>query len=389
MRRTWLAVFIAFVVIASGSAQESLPRMTVFPQIVAGGPWSSDFFVTNQGMATIPGVELSLFKDSGDPMLVETSDFGAASVFTFNLQPGETKIIRATRGPEVADVQGFAELFCPSGASVRATMIVRSAAGGRTASQLGIPEQFPFTHFSFPGEVSAKANTGMAIAIPTYRYADIPNQRILVSVLEPNGAMIETKEVPLSAGKHTAFFLGELFPALRNFAGRVLVSGSDWLGVTALRIEDSTLGAVSVDEGIALAPFFVSADPIGEVETNDDPVSAQKITAPAAVSAVIGSKSDVDYFRFAGHQGDIVSVLVESIRLDNSSDLDSELSLLTGGGTEIAWNDQNGTGGESGNDSLVRAVLPSAGDFCIKVSDYRGNGGTSYRYKLHLKIQTR
>ena len=108
------------------------------------------------------------------------------------------------------------------------------------------------------GEVSAQANTGMAIAIPTYGYADIPTQKVLVSVLEPNGSLIGTKEVPLPAGRHAAFFLGELFPTLQNFYWQVLVSGSDWLGVTALRIEGMALGAVSVDEGIALAPFFVS-----------------------------------------------------------------------------------------------------------------------------------
>ncbi len=387
MRRAWPAIFIAFVGIASGSAQQGIPRMTVFPQIVAGGPWSSDFFVTNQGLMTIQGVELSLFKDSGDPMAVDTPDLGTASVFKFDLQPGGTRIIRATRPPEVADVAGFAELFCPPGTSVRATMIVRYAPGGQLAGQVGIPEQFPFSHFSFPGEVSAQANTGMAIAIPTYGYADIPNQRVLVSVMEPNGSLIDTKEVLLSAGKHMAFFLGELFPTLQNFCGRVMVSGSDWLGVTALRIEGVTLGAVSVDEGIALAPFFVSGDPIGEVEPNDDSNSAQTIIAPAVVSAVIGSKSDVDYYRFTGRQGDIVSALVETVSLDSSSDLDSEVSLLTVGGTEIAWNDENGTSGKSRNDSLVRLVLPVEGTYYLRVSDYWGNGGPSHRYRLHLKVQ--
>jgi hypothetical protein len=387
MRRAWPAIFIAFLVIASGSAQQGIPRMTVFPQIVAGGPWSSDFFVTNQGLTTIQGVELALFKDSGDPMVVDTPDRGTASVFKFNLRPGETEVIRATRGPKVADVQGFAELFCPPGTSVRATMIVRYAPGGQPASQLGFPEQFPFSHFSFPGEVSGQANTGMAIAIPTYGYADIPNQRVLVSVLDPDGTLIDTKEVPLSAGKHTAFFLGELFPTLGNFRGRVIVSGSDWLGVSALRMEGVTLGAVSVDEGVALAPFFLNADAIGEAEPNDDPNSAQTITSPAVVSAVIGSKSDVDYYRFTGRQGDIVSTLVETISLDSSSDLDSELSLLTAEGKEIAWNDQNGSGGRSRNDSLVRMVLPADGTYYIRVSDCEGNGGASYRYKLHVKVQ--
>jgi hypothetical protein len=387
MRHTWPAIILALMVVAPGSAQQDFPRMTVFPQIVAGGPWSSDFFVTNQGLTTIQGIELAFFKDSGEPMVVTTPDLGSASLFKFSLRPGETSIIRATREPEAADVQGFAELFWPPGTSVRATMIIRYAPGGQPASQVGIPEQFPFSHFSFPGEVSGTANTGMAIAIPRYGYADIPNQKVLVSVLDPSGISIDTKGVLLSAGKHTAFFLGELFPALKDFRGRVMVSGSDWLGVAALRMEGVTLGAVSVDEGVALAPFFLNADPIGEVEPNDDPNSAQTITLPAVVTAVIGSNSDVDYYRFMARQGDIVKAMVETVSLDSSSDLDSELSLLTSDGKEIAWNDQNGTGGRSRDDSLVRMVLPAEGTYYIRVSDYWGNGGVSYQYKLHVKVQ--
>jgi len=386
MRRAWLAMLIAHIAIASGGAQQNIPRMTVFPQIVVGGPWSSDFFLTNQGLTAINGVDLSLFKDSGDPMIVNTPDLGTASSFKFNLQPGETKVIRATRGPDIADVPGFAELFCSADTGLRAGMIVRYAPGGQPAGQLGIPEQFPFSHFSFAGEIGSQANTGIALAIPTYRYSDIPDQKILVSILGPDGALIGTKQVPLSAGRHTAFLLGELFPELRNFSGHVMVSGSDWLGVTALRIEGATLGAVTVDEGIALAPFCVSANPVGEAEPNDDRNTAQPISSPAVVSGVIGSSSDVDYYRFTARQGDIVSALVETTS-SAFSDLDAQLSILNAAGTEIAWNDQNGTGGRSRNDSLIRMVLPAAGDYFVRVSDYWGNGGDSYRYRLHLKVQ--
>jgi len=388
MRHTWPAIILALVLVASGGAQQDLRRMTVFPQIVAGGPWSSDFFVTNQGLTTIQRVELAFFKDSGDAMVVTTPDLGTTSLFKFSLRPRETSIIRATRGPDAADVQGFAELFCPPGTSVRATMIIRYAPGGQPASQVGIPEQFPFSHFSFPGEVSDQANTGMAITIPRYGYADIPDQKVLVSVLDPSGTLIDAKEVLLSAGKHKAFFLGALFPALRNFRGRVMVSSSDWLGVAALRMEGVTLGAVSVDEGVALAPFFLNADPVGEVEPNDDPKSALTISLPAVVSAVIGSSSDIDYCRFTARQGDIASTMVETVSLDGSSDLDSELSLISSDGTEIAWNDQNGNGGRSRDDSLVRMVLPADGTYYVRVSDYNGNGGPSYRYKLHVKVQS-
>ena len=48
------------------------------------------------------------------------------------------------------------------------------------------------------------------------------------------------------------------------------------------------------------------------MEPNDDPNAAQAITPPAVVSAVIASSTEVDYYRFTGRQGDIVSALVET-----------------------------------------------------------------------------
>jgi hypothetical protein len=386
-RRMVSAAFIGLVAAIPAGAWQDTPRMTVFSQVVAGGPWSSEFFITNQGLAAIPWVELSLFKDNREPMVVTAPGHGAASRFKFDLQPGGTVIIRAARD-SAPDVQGFAELLAPSGASLSATMIIRFAPGGRTAGQVGVPEQFPFSHFSFPGELGAEVNTGMAIAIPTYGYDDIPGQRILVSLLDPEGVKIDTKELPLTAGGHAAFFLREIFPDLRSFSGRVMVSGSDWLGVTALRIEGETLGTVAVSKGVALAPFFVNAEPVTEVEPNDLAVSAQEISPPAVVRAVVGPGFDVDTYRFTGRRNEILSAMIESVSADGFPSLDSELSLLAPDGSEISWNDQNGSGGRSGNDSLIRAVLPADGTYRIRVSDSRGSGGEGYTYKLHLKVQT-
>jgi hypothetical protein len=388
MRKVSLALAVTLLVVVSLGAQ-TVPRMTVFPQIAVGGDWTSDFFVTNQGFTTVQGIDLSLFNDDGSHKVVDTPDLGSTWTFGFNLAPGETKVIRATAVNATAP-QGFAELYAPPLSSLRATMVVRWAPGGQIATQLGIPEQFPFSMFSVAGEVNALGNTALAIAIPTFGYTDVRNQQVLVSVMNQSGTIVGTQSVPVLVGQHTAFFLRDLFANLNltDFRGRVIVNGSDWLGVAALRQEGPSLGTVAVDDGAALSPFFLSQATTPEVEPNNSVAGAQALTLPTVISGVISSSSDVDYYSFTGNQGDIVSAMTDTTSSGVVSDLDSQISLLNSQGNEIAYNDQNGTRGANENDSLIRMVLPYTGTYTLVVSDYWGDGGATFGYRLHVKIQT-
>lgn len=386
MRHATLAFLIVFAVVASLGAQD-IPRMTVFPQIAVGSDFSSDFYITNQGYTTVQGIELSLFKDSGVDMVVNTSE-GAKSFFQFSLQPGETKVIRATAGA-IPDPQGFAELFAPHGSSLRATMIVRWSPQGQTETQLGVPEQYPFSLFSVAAEVNDAGNTALAIAIPTFGYTDVRNQNVLVSLADTTGAIIATRSIPLNAGQHKAFFLRDtgVFADLNltNWRGRVLISGSDWLSVAALRLEGSSLGTVAVDDGTSLAPYFLNQTPTNEVEPNDSSATAQALTLPVVVSGTISSDTDKDIFSFTGTAGQIISAMVDTQSGATTSDLDSQIVLQNAAGDEIAWNDQNGTQGRFENDSLIRIQLPATGTYRLVVTDYWGDGGPTFTYKLHVK----
>jgi hypothetical protein len=154
-------------------------------------------------------------------------------------------------------------------------------------------------------------------------------------------------------------------------------------------MEGSTLGSLSVEEGVPLAPFYLNTEGIGETEPNDTCGSAQQSTVPAVIQGGIGSTSDVDCFRFTGRRGDLLSAMVEAAGLETPSDLDSELFLLGPDGTQIAWNDQSGARGSAADDSLIRMLLPADGAYCLKITDYHREGGDTYRYRLHVGIQPR
>ncbi|RPJ86844.1 MAG: hypothetical protein EHM18_04130, partial [Acidobacteria bacterium] len=310
MRRipVFFAVLLLVVAAATLSAQDL--RRSVFPQLGIGGGWSCDFFVNNQGFEAVTGVKISFFNDAGAALVVQTTDLGNHSSYTFDLPAGATKVIRASGGTDT--VAGYAELTAPKGAAIRATLVVRLAPGGQTSTQLGVSEQLPFSHYSFAAEVNSSAgvDTGIALVNPTLSYSTTLPIDLVVSLLNSAGTVQATKVVTLTAGQHTSLFLGGasgLFTGLDNFVGTVSVSAPDWFGLLALRLERGALGSVSVNEGAVLAPFFVNQQATSEVEANDSTTAAQQLPAlPAVVSGVISTKDDIDYFRFTGRAGDVV-----------------------------------------------------------------------------------
>jgi hypothetical protein len=397
MRRipVFFAVLLVVISVSTAGAQDL--RGTVFPQLGIGGGWSCDFFVNNQGFAAVSGVKISFFADNGAALVVQTPDLGSQSSFQFDVAAGATKVIRATGG--ATTVSGYAELTAPKGSPIRATMVVRLASGGQTSTQLGVSEQFPFSHYSFAAEVksSAGVDTGLAFVNPRLSYANTLPIDLVVSLLKSDGTLQGTKVISLQAGEHRSLFLGGatgLFPGLDNFVGTASVSAPDWFGLLALRIESgAVLGTLSVNEGPVLAPYFLNQSATPEVESNDSMATAQQITSlPAVVSGVISTKDDIDYFKFSGQQGQIVNVMV---RLPAGSQLDSEIYLLDSDGNAIAWNDQDGLGGPFSAETYVpdyasftTVILPADGTYYIRLWDWLGEyGGSTYTYEIHVSMK--
>ncbi|MFB3906541.1 MAG: hypothetical protein ACE15E_24120 [Acidobacteriota bacterium] len=392
-RRIPVFVAVLLIILAVSTASAQNLRRTVFPQGGWGGGWSCDFFITNQGLLTANAVKISFYEGSGSGLVVQTTDLGPGSSFQFDLPAGQTKVIRTSGGANT--VAGYAELIAPEGASIRGTMVVRLVSGGQTSTQLGVSEQYPFSHYSFAAEVGPGVDTGIAFANPRLSYATTLPIDLVFTAIDRNGTILGTKTVALAAGEHRSLFLGGatgLFPGI-NFVGTVSVTAPDHFALLALRLEGGALGTVSINEGPVLSPYFVNQQATPEIEANDSTAAAHPIASlPAVVSGVILTKDDIDYFKFTGQQGQIANVLV---RLPANSKLDSEIFLENSAGETIAWNDQNGLGGPFSAEtdlpelgSFMTVILPADGTYYIKLWDWVGEfGGSDYTYEIHVSVQ--
>jgi hypothetical protein len=379
MRRLRISMLVLFCL---GSPALALAqRYYSFPHFASGGGWSSDIYVTNQGSQTAGDLLVSFFDDNGTPLAVATN-LGTNTAFALSLAPGETKVIQtSTTG---AFIVGHALVRFPSSASVRGSEIFRYVVGATTSSQVGVPLQSPFQHFSFPVaiELSTGTNTGVALANPVIGTSQNQEQSVVLNLFRTNGTLQQSAVVKLAAGQHAAKFLHELFPGLDNFTGSLGISAPRSIGALGLRQSGTVYGSVSISQGSVLAPFMQTGNPAPETEPNDSHAQAVTITRSGIFSGTVSSASDVDYYSFTGKKGDIVSFLLDTTA--TSSYLDSVLRLEQSDSTVVAENDQNGLLGQ--NDSFLQAVLPADGTYYVRVKDYWGDGGSTYAYSLHAGL---
>ncbi|MFZ8854429.1 MAG: pre-peptidase C-terminal domain-containing protein, partial [Armatimonadota bacterium] len=133
------------------------------------------------------------------------------------------------------------------------------------------------------------------------------------------------------------------------------------------------------------ATVRILADP---TEPNDDPTTATQIAYGQSLQGTIAVSGDVDFYKFDGQAGDLVTVEVRA-EVDGSS-LDSVLTLYDSDGqTILAFNDDFADWWPVTLDSkLVRFPLPHDGTFYLKVEDYWGSGSENHFYTLTLVKDT-
>src|SRR5262245_25175442 len=219
MRRLALhAVPLAVLLWTSSNLYAQQRFSSVLPQFAAGGGWSSDIFIDNQG-GTTGVVDVSFFNDSGAALEVDSS-IGVGSVFSFNLTAGTTKSVRVNATGALRT--GYAVITFPNTASVRTSEVFRYQPGGVVLSSLGVAQQFPFdTNFSFPAEVDVAkgVNTAVAIANVAFDTTGSTAQTVLVSAVNSDGTLYGTLGINLTASQHVSKYLDQLFPGLDGFVG--------------------------------------------------------------------------------------------------------------------------------------------------------------------------
>lgn len=118
-----------------------------------------------------------------------------------------------------------------------------------------------------------------------------------------------------------------------------------------------------------------------EVEPNDAPAAATRVTVPCGVNGRIGAKRDLDHFVFAGVKGKAVRLEVFARRFGTvlRSQLDSQLDVMTPDGKVLASNDDL-----NGKDAGLVFTPPVDGDYVVRVRDLNNKGGDAFVYFLEV-----
>jgi hypothetical protein len=147
--------------------------------------------------------------------------------------------------------------------------------------------------------------------------------------------------------------------------------------------EESGLHQVQLDiGGVRTNPtaFIVSPLPqVMEVEPNDTPAQATRVSIPCGINGRIGAPRDLDYFRFAAVKGKAIRFEVKARRFGTllRSSLDSFLEVLSLKGDVLANNDDT-----YGKDSALVFTPQSDGDFLLRIRDLNSKGGATAVYYI-------
>jgi hypothetical protein len=126
--------------------------------------------------------------------------------------------------------------------------------------------------------------------------------------------------------------------------------------------------------------FLVSPLPqVMEVEPNDTPEQATRVTVPCGINGRIGVKRDLDHFVFAAVKGKAVRFEVKARRFGTAlqSSLDSVLDVMTPKGAVLASNDD-----AFGKDAALVFTPPADGDYVLRVRDLNSKGGDTAVYHI-------
>jgi len=134
------------------------------------------------------------------------------------------------------------------------------------------------------------------------------------------------------------------------------------------------------------ASFIVSNLPqFVEVEPNDEPAKANRVTIPAGVNGRIGKKRDADHYVFAATKGKPIRMELKARRFGTllNSSLHGILEVITPKGDLVASNDT--THGQEA--SLVFSPAADA-DFILRVRDLNSKGSESSVYFVEMDWAT-
>ena len=117
-----------------------------------------------------------------------------------------------------------------------------------------------------------------------------------------------------------------------------------------------------------------------EVESNNTTATANTLLGGTTMCATVNPSADIDNWRFTVAAWTEVEIDIDT---SSSSQLDSYLDLLDGGGSSVVANDDDPAGGTV--DSYLDVILVDAGTYYPEVTDLNfGGGPTGFTYEISL-----
>ena len=274
----------------------------------------------------------------------------------FNAKAGQTislEVLCARLEDKIHDLQKHADPL----------VAVYDAAGKElAASDDGIFAD-PMLTFTVPvdGEYRVAIRDAKYDGDPRWVYAltitDKPYALLSFPLAVNPGATVKARPVG-SAGKH----------------GDWTITAPVTPGVTAVPLR-SAAGAETNPVALVVTPLPL----VDEVEPNDSPNQAMRITLPCGVNGRIGARRDLDHFAFHAAKGKAIRFEIFARRFGTvlHSQLDSQIDVMTVDGRILASNDDL-----NGKDSGLVFTPPVDGDYVIRVRDLNNKGGDGFIYYL-------
>jgi len=128
-------------------------------------------------------------------------------------------------------------------------------------------------------------------------------------------------------------------------------------------------------------PFRVSAVPAtAEVEPNDEPAKAGRVSAPANLIGRMDVAEDVDWIHVEAPKGSVWRVRGRGRRLGSPIDLVINVHRTNEKREKITGNDD-----ADGPDCEARVTTPDEGSFLVRVNDHQRRGGPEFIYWIDVE----
>ncbi|MDP2308673.1 MAG: hypothetical protein Q8P18_21810 [Pseudomonadota bacterium] len=152
---------------------------------------------------------------------------------------------------------------------------------------------------------------------------------------------------------------------------------------------DDTDGLACGGDEDCASTEICEADACVDGDRNDETDGAEGLFWADTTSGEINPAGDVDWYAVQADGGEFFRITV--VTAEEEGGVNSVVSVYTGGGKRVVWEDEHPAGNVSSADSMCFGYFPSAGTYYVKVEDagtfYESDpvGGAGESYTLEIE----